>query len=85
MGSIPGFAQWVGDPICHELCVVQVAGVAQIWRCCGCGIGWQAAVALKGPLAWELPYEGSTALKSKKKKKSKPAIMEKNKNHYIFF
>ena len=32
---------------------------------------WLAAVAPIGPLAWELPYAVSEALKSKKKKKKK--------------
>ena len=39
-GSIPGLAQWVKDPTLLGT-VVQVADVARIWRCCGCGVGWQ--------------------------------------------
>ena len=31
---IPGLAQWVKD-----LALPQAANVAQIWCCCGCGIG----------------------------------------------
>ena len=33
--SIPGFTQWVQDP---ELLW---SDLAQILRCCGCGVGWQ--------------------------------------------
>ena len=50
-----------------------------------CGVGYRhgpdpvllwlwcrlAAVALIGPLAWEIPYDAGVALKSKKKKKKK--------------
>ena len=36
-----------------------------------CGIGQQLATAPIQPLAWELPYAASAALKSKKKKKKK--------------
>ena len=35
-GLIPGFTQWVKDPVLYT-----DADVALIWRCCGCGIGWQ--------------------------------------------
>ena len=34
-GSIPGLAQWLKDP------VVWVTEAAQIWHCCGCGVGWK--------------------------------------------
>ena len=39
-GLIPGLNQWVKDPGCCEL-LCQVTGVAWIWHCCGCGVGWQ--------------------------------------------
>ena len=40
VGSIPGLAQWVKDP--ELLCAaVSVADAAQIWCCCGCGVGQQ--------------------------------------------
>jgi len=45
-----------------------VADVAWIPHCCGSGIGsWH----LIGPLAWELPYAKSVALKKAKKKNFK--------------
>ena len=45
--------------------------MAQIWHCFGCGIDRPAAVAPIQPLAWELPYAPSVALKRPKKKKKK--------------
>ena len=33
VGLIPGLARWVKDP------VLLVTDMAQIWRCCGCGVG----------------------------------------------
>ena len=40
---------------------------AQIWHCCGCGVG--AATTLIQPLVWEPPYAWGAALKKKDKKK----------------
>ena len=37
-GLIPGLPQWVKDP---AAAVVQLADVAWIPRCCGCGVGRQ--------------------------------------------
>jgi len=44
-GSIPGLAQWVGDPVL-PWAEVWVADVAQIQCCCGPGIGWQLQLGL---------------------------------------
>ena len=41
-----------------------------------------AAVALIGPLAWELPYAVGMALKSKKKKKKKKKLQELRKDDF---
>ena len=40
VGSIPGLSQWVKDLVLLWA-VVLVADSAQIWCCCGCGVGWQ--------------------------------------------
>ena len=39
-GSIPGLAQQVED-LALPQAVVQLAVMAWILRCCGCGVGWQ--------------------------------------------
>ena len=44
-GLIPGPAQWVKD-LALLCAAVQVADVAQIPRCCGCGVGQQLQVCL---------------------------------------
>ena len=51
------------------------ADAAQIWHCCGCG----CAVALIQPLAWELPYAASVALKRNKTEQNKKGDTEKDK------
>ena len=38
-GLIPGLAQWLKD-LALPRAVVEVADMAQIPRCCGCGVGW---------------------------------------------
>ena len=37
---IPGLTQWVKDPALPQA-VAGVTDSAQIWHCCGCGIGQQ--------------------------------------------
>ena len=39
-GSISHLTQWVRD-LALLWSVAQVTDIAQIWRCCGCGIGWK--------------------------------------------
>ena len=61
-GSIPGLAQWVGDSVAVSWGVGYRCGLdlSLLWL-------WhrQATAAPIGPLAWELPYAVSVALKSK--------------------
>ena len=45
---------------------LQVEDKAQIWCCCGCGVGWQLQLWFD-PLAWESPYAAGVALKRQKK------------------
>ena len=45
--------------------VVQATDTAWIWRCCGCGVGWQLQLWLDS-LAWELSYAVGVVLKSNK-------------------
>ena len=40
MGLISGFAQWVKDLALLQA-VMEATDVAQIWGCCGCGVGWR--------------------------------------------
>ena len=62
VGSIPGLAQWVKDPVLLQA----AAYVVRIPRCCELGCR-PAAAALIQPLDWELPYAVGVALKRKKK------------------
>ena len=69
----------------HELwCRLQTA---QIWSCCGYDIG-PSTTAGVGPLAWELPYATSSALKSKQASKQtdkqKTQIKNQNQNLSLF-
>ena len=68
-GSTPSLAQWVKDPsIAASCCVACRCGsdLALLWL-------WHrpAGAALIEPLAWELLYATSVALKKKKKKQKK--------------
>ena len=49
-GSIPGLAQRVKDPV-MRWAVVQVADVAWILRCCGCGVG-HSHISHSAPSLW---------------------------------
>ena len=40
VGSIPGLTQWVKGPSLLQVSA-EIADVAWIWRCCGCGVSWQ--------------------------------------------
>ena len=57
-GLIPGLAQWVKGRAL-PLAVLQVTDEAQIWHCCGSGVGqWLQTIGL---LAWEPPYATGAA------------------------
>ena len=63
-GSIPGLNQWVKDPALTESCGAGCrhgSNPELLWLWCR-----PAAVAPIRPLAWELPYAVSAALKRKK-------------------
>ena len=47
-----------------------ITDTAQIWHCCGCGVGWELQLWLD-PYPGKLPYTASVALKRPKKKKKK--------------
>ena len=50
-GLIPGLTQWVEDLTLLQA-VAQVADSAQIWCCCGRGVGWQLQLQFN-------PYPGN--------------------------
>ena len=52
----------------------QVADVAWISHCCGCGLGWWLQLQLD-PLAWEPPYPTDAALRGKNAKKTKKILI----------
>ena len=63
-GSIPGLNQWIKDPALTESCGAGYrhgSNPELLWLWCR-----PAAVAPIRPLAWELPYAVSAALKRKK-------------------
>ena len=48
VGLIPGLALWDKDPaLAQPPAVAQVADVAWIWHCWGCGVGWQRQLSLE--------------------------------------
>ena len=47
--------------------------MAQIWHCCGCGVGRQPQLLIR-PLGWEPPYAAGAASKRQKNKKRKKEI-----------
>ena len=62
-GLIPGLTEWVGDPALPWT-AVWVADAAQIWLCCGCGVGQQLQLQFD-------PYLGTSACHGCSPKKTK--------------
>ena len=70
--SIPRLAQWVKDRALPMSCGVGYRcnlDLELLWLWCR-----RAAAALFQPLAWELPYAPSAALKKERKKKEKTHV-----------
>ena len=61
---------WLKDSALLQA-VAQVADAARIWCCYGYGVCRLAAIAPMRPLAWELPYAPSGALKGKKRERKR--------------
>ena len=67
LGSIPGLAQWVKDPVLSQAFGVGLrcgSDLVLLWLWC-----MLAAVAPIQPLAWELPYAAGAAQEMAKKAK----------------
>ena len=74
-GPVPGFAQWVKDPCCHELWrrpQTQLRSSVAV----GCGVGWRLQLSLD-PKAWGPPCAEGSALKGQERKRKK----EKKENY----
>ena len=75
VGSIPGFTQWVGDPVSCGTGCRHGSEPTLLWLWCR-----PAATASIQPLAWELPHATGVILKRQKKTKKKK---EKNQNKML--
>ena len=68
LGSIPGLTQWVKDPVLQ-----QVTTAAQIWRCCGCGVGQQLQLQFDPRLGTSIGREcGTKKTETEQNKTKKP-------------
>ena len=77
MGSIPGLTQWVNDPALPGA-VGQVAGAAQIPRCCGSGVGWRLSSDWTPSLGTSICRRISPRNGKKTKRKEKKVTIEFN-------